>query len=75
MKKGGEILKRRPLIMTKSNAITLPKELREEQGLQPGDCFDYFILADGSIRLVRKECCQTPAFQPICSMASSKGKR
>jgi AbrB family looped-hinge helix DNA binding protein len=72
MKEGGEILKKRPMIMTKSNAITLPKELREEQGLQPGDCFDYDVLGDGSIRLVRKECCQTPAFRPICRMTREK---
>jgi len=62
-------LKKRPIIITKSNSITLPKRLREMLDLQPGDCLDYEAMANGSIILVRKECCNTPVFHPACKVA------
>jgi hypothetical protein len=65
-------MKKRPLIITKRNAITFPKQLCEKHDLQPGDCFDYEVLKSGAILLTRKECCQPPAFQPICRIAKTK---
>jgi AbrB family looped-hinge helix DNA binding protein len=46
--------------------ITLPKWLREKLDLQPGDCLDYEAMANGSIILARKECCNTPGNHLIC---------
>ena len=66
-------MKKRPIIITATNAITIPKKVRNLLDLQPGDCLDYEVMANGSIILVRKECCQTPAFHPICMMAQKKG--
>jgi AbrB family looped-hinge helix DNA binding protein len=74
MKKGGEHMKKRPLIITKRSTITLPKPLREMLDLQPGDCLDYLVMANGTIVLARKECCNTPKLLPLCMMAKAKGK-
>jgi AbrB family looped-hinge helix DNA binding protein len=67
-------MKKRPLIITKHNSITLPKPLRETLDLQPGDCLEYMAMANGTIVLARKECCQTPVFQQICRLVK-EGKK
>ena len=54
--------------MMKNCALTIPKAIREEQGLELGDCFDLEVMLGGSLQLSRKECCNTPDFQPICKM-------
>jgi len=74
MKKEGEHMKKRPLIISKRSTITLPKPLREMLDLQPGDCLDYVVMANGTIVLARKECCQTPVFQRICRLVK-EGKK
>jgi hypothetical protein len=74
MKKGGESMNKRPLIITKHNSITLSKPLRVMLDLQPGDCLDYVVMANGTIVLARKECCQTPVFQQICRLVK-EGKK
>ena len=51
-------MKKRPIIITTTNAITIPKKVRNLLDLQPGDCLDYEVMANGSIILVRKECCE-----------------
>jgi AbrB family looped-hinge helix DNA binding protein len=43
-----------PIFITKNNSITPPKELREKHDLQPGDTFDYQVLENGVIQLIRK---------------------
>ncbi len=68
-------MKKRPLIITKHNTITLPKPLREMLDLQPGDCLDYLVMANGTIVLARKECCNTPELQPFCRVAKEKGEK
>lgn len=68
-------MKTKPIIMMKNCALTIPKAIREEQGLEPGDCFDLEVMPDGSLRLSRKECCHTPDFQPICKMAKKHMKQ
>jgi len=65
-------MKRRPIFITQKYSITLPKQIREKQNLQPGDCFDYEVLESGAILLTRKEWCQPPAFYPFCVLAQSK---
>jgi AbrB family looped-hinge helix DNA binding protein len=61
-------MKKRPIVITKNNMITLPKWLREKLDLQPGDCLDYEAMANGSIILARKECCDTPVIHPACQV-------
>jgi len=57
-------LKKRPIIITATNAITIPKKVRVLLDLQPGDCLDYEVMVNGSIILARKECCESPALYP-----------
>lgn len=45
-------MKKRPIIITTTNAITIPKKVRNLLDLQPGDCLDYEVMANGSIILV-----------------------
>jgi AbrB family looped-hinge helix DNA binding protein len=59
-------LKQRPIIISQSNSITIPKQLRDMLVLQPGDCLDYEVLANGSIILARKECCDNPLIHLVC---------
>ena len=59
-------MKQRPIIISQSNSITLPKQLCEMLDLQPGDCLDYEVLANGSIIMVRKECCDNPLIHLDC---------
>jgi AbrB family looped-hinge helix DNA binding protein len=61
-------LKKRPIIITTTNAITIPKKVRNLLDLQPGDCLDYEVMANGSIILVRKECCDLPSLRPTCKL-------
>ena len=68
-------MKKRPLFITKSFSVTLPKEVREVLDLEPGDCFDYETIANGSIILIRKECIEMPAFQLICMIPKEDTKR
>ncbi|PKO04457.1 MAG: hypothetical protein CVU41_16975 [Chloroflexi bacterium HGW-Chloroflexi-3] len=69
-KKGGDYLKKRPIIITTSNAITIPKKVRNLLDLQPGDCLDYEVMANGSIILVRKECCDLIISHSTCKKIS-----
>jgi AbrB family looped-hinge helix DNA binding protein len=61
-------LKKRPIIITATNAITIPKKLREWLDLKPGDCLDYEVMVNGSIILARKDCCESRAFRPACKI-------
>ncbi len=65
-------MKKFRVTLTNRSAITLPKEICEKHSFQPGDCFDCQELPDGSIRLVKLQCCHLPAFQPICKMVGEK---
>ena len=38
-------MKKRPIIITTTNAITIPKKVRNLLDLQPGDCLDYEVMA------------------------------
>ncbi len=60
---------KRTIVITKSNSITLPKKLREQLGLQSGECLEYDVLVNGAILLVRKECCQQKQ-PPRCCQTS-----
>jgi len=62
-------LKKRPIIITATNAITIPKKVRMLLDLQPGDCLDYEVKVNGSIILARKECCEAPTLHPACKIA------
>jgi len=62
-------LKRRPIIITMTNSITIPKKVREMLQLQPGDCLDYEVMVNGTIILAKKECCDSPALHPSCRLA------
>ncbi|NLW72680.1 MAG: AbrB/MazE/SpoVT family DNA-binding domain-containing protein [Chloroflexi bacterium] len=68
-------MKKRPIIITTTNAITIPKKVRNLLDLQPGDCLDYEVMANGSIILVRKECCDSPSLRPICKLPCQSQKR
>ncbi len=68
-------MKKRPIYLTKNFSVTLPKEVREMLDLEPGDCFDYETIANGSIVLVRKECIEMPAFQLIYMIPKVDSKR
>jgi len=68
-------LKKRPIIITTTNAITIPKKVRNQLDLQPGDCLDYEVMVNGSIILVRKECCDSPSLRPICKFPCQAQKR
>jgi len=68
-------LKKRPIIITATNAITIPKKVRNLLGLQPGDCLDYEVMANGSIILVRKECCDSLSLRPTCKLPCQAQKR
>ena len=68
-------MKKRPIIITTTNAITIPKKVRNLLDLQPGDCLDYEVMANGSIILVRKECCDSPSLRPICKLPCQAQKR
>lgn len=59
---------KRPTVITKNNMITLPKWLREKLDLQTGDCLDYETMANGSIMLARKECCDKPVIRRLYKM-------
>lgn len=37
-------MKKRPIIITATNAITIPKKVRALLDLQPGDCLDYEVM-------------------------------
>ena len=74
-KKGGDYLKKRPIIITSTNAITIPKKVRYLLDLQPGDCLDYEVMANGSIILARKECCDSPSLRPTCKLHCQAQKR
>ncbi len=62
-------MKRRPIIITMTNSITIPKKVREMLQLQPGDCLDYEVMVNGTIILAKKECCNSPALHPSCGFA------
>jgi len=62
-------LKKQPIIITATNAITIPRKLRELLDLQPGDCLDYEVMVSSSIILARKDCCESPALRPACKIA------
>ena len=47
-------MKKCPIFITKNNSTTLPKELREKHDLQPEDSFEYQVLENGVIQLIRK---------------------
>jgi AbrB family looped-hinge helix DNA binding protein len=68
-------LKKRPIIITTTNAITIPKKVRNLLDLQPGDCLDYEVMANGSMILVRKECCDSPSIWPTCKIPRQTQKR
>ena len=68
-------MKKRPIIITATNAITIPKKVRNLLDLQPGDCLDYEVMANGSIILVRKECCDSPSLRPTCKLPCHAQKR
>ena len=68
-------MKKRPIIITTTNAITIPKKVRNLLDLQPGDCLDYEVMANGSIILVRKECCDSPSLRPTCKLPCQTQKR
>jgi len=68
-------LKKRPIIITTTNAIIIPKKVRILLDLQPGDCLDYEVMANGSIILVRKECCDSPLLHPTCKLPCQAKKR
>ena len=68
-------MKRQPIIITTTNPITIPKKVRILLDLQPGDCLDYEVMANGSIILVRKECCETLTINPIDVMTHKKKMR
>ena len=68
-------MKKRPIIITTTNAITIPKKVRNLLDLQPGDCLDYEVMANGSIILVRKECCDSPSLRPTCKLPCPAHKR
>jgi len=74
-RKGGDSLKKRPIIITMTNTITIPKRIRALLDLQPGDCLDYEVMANGSIILVRKECCDSPSLRPTCKLPCPAQKR
>jgi len=62
-------LKKRPIIITATNAITIPKKVRALLDLQPGDCLDYEVMVNGSIILARKDCCEYCELRPACKIA------
>ena len=62
-------MKKRPIIITATNAITIPKKVRALLDLQPGDCLDYEVMVNGSIILARKDCCESREFRPTCKIA------
>ena len=62
-------MKKRPIIITVTNAITIPKKVRALLDLQPGDCLDYEVMVNGSIILARKDYCESPALRPACKIA------
>jgi len=68
-------LKKRPIIITTTNAIIIPKKVRILLDLQPGDCLDYEVMANGSIILVRKECSDSPLLRPTCKLPCQAKKR
>ena len=62
-------MKKRPIIITATNAITIPRKLRELLDLQPGDCLDYEVMVNGSIILARKDCGESRELRPTCKIA------
>ena len=62
-------MKKRPIIITATNAITIPKKVRALLDLQPGDCLDYEVMVNGSIILARKDCCESRELRPACKIA------
>ncbi len=62
-------MKKRPIIITATNAITIPKKVRALLDLQPGDCLDYEVMVNGSIILARKDCCESLELRPTCEIA------
>lgn len=67
-------MKNRPVFITQSGAITLPKAFRQVHNLEAGICFDYKILKNGTIVLTRKECCPKPGTCTICAAATNSKK-
>ena len=62
-------MKKRPIIITATNAITIPKKVRALLNLQPGDYLDYEVMVNGSIILARKDCCESRELRPTCKIA------
>ena len=65
-------MKKRPILITATNAITIPKKVRNLLDLQPGDCLDYEVMANGKIDLARKQYCPLPRLRSTCVMKDSK---
>ena len=68
-------MKKRPIFITKSNSITLPKLVREELDLEAGDWLDYIVLQDGTIVLKRMECSEMQALLSISQILITKKER
>ena len=68
-------MKKRPIFITKSNSITLPKLIREELDLEAGDWLDYIVLQDGTIVLKRMECSEMQALLSISQILITKKER
>ena len=62
-------MKKRPIIITATNAITIPKKVRALLDLQPGDCLEYEVMVNGSIILAHKDCCESRELRPTCKIA------
>ena len=68
-------MKKRPIFITKSNSITLPKLIREELDLEAGDWLDYIVLQDGTIVLKRMECSEMQALLSISQILITKKEK